>query len=170
MKQCPKCSVLIKNSTHFHRHVKRCGTTEHRVQCPFCPKTYSRNDDLKKHIKKKHPQPTPTPAPGFTFNHTTHCGTAATRYQCLQCPLTFSRKDSLQRHKQRQHSKNPPRFYCPVVRDSHVNKAGIFIWSPCAARINLATTVGFVLHPLQDPPTCRNTCDFSTDESVETRT
>ena len=49
---CPKCGKKISNRGNFSRHKKHCGTSEHRVQCPHCPKTYSRKDDLKAHVKK----------------------------------------------------------------------------------------------------------------------
>lgn len=51
---CPKCGKKISNRGNFSRHKKHCGTSEHRVQCPHCPKTYSRKDDLKAHVKKFH--------------------------------------------------------------------------------------------------------------------
>ena len=51
---CPKCGRKINNRCNFSRHKKRCGTHEHRVQCPHCPKTYSRPDDLKRHVRKFH--------------------------------------------------------------------------------------------------------------------
>ena len=44
----------IKNGGNFSRHKNYCGTSEHQVDCPHCTKTYSRKDDLKKHIKKFH--------------------------------------------------------------------------------------------------------------------
>ena len=111
MKQCPKCGALIKNSTHFHRHVKRCGTEEHRAQCPFCPKSYSRNDDLKKHIKNQHPQPTVIPPPAFTcekcqktfhyemaFNvHQQNCGKDKP-FKCGTCGKRFARQSTLKHH------------------------------------------------------------------------
>ena len=112
MKQCPKCQVLIKNSTHYHRHVKRCGSEQHRAQCPFCPKSYSRNDDLKKHLKQKHPQPTATaPLPAFTcekcqkafcyqtaFNvHEKNCGLDKP-FQCSTCGKCFAKKSTLEKH------------------------------------------------------------------------
>lgn len=119
MKQCPKCSVLIKNSTHFHRHVKRCGTEQHRAQCPFCPKSYSRNDDLKKHIKQKHPQPaTAIPPPAFTCEkckksfsyqtavnlHYKHCGKDKP-FQCTTCGKCFARQATLEQHLQEHQQK-----------------------------------------------------------------
>ena len=109
-KRCPKCGVWIKHSTHFHRHIKRCGTTAHRAQCPFCPKSYSRNDDLKKHLKQKHPQPAPTP-PGFTCDkcnktfsyemafklHKKHCGKDNLKlFKCTNCEKCFTRKSTLE--------------------------------------------------------------------------
>lgn len=51
---CPKCGKKISNRGNFSRHKKHCGTSEHRVQCPHCPKTYSRKDDLKAQVKKFH--------------------------------------------------------------------------------------------------------------------
>ena len=54
-KQCPKCGVWIKDSTHFHRHVKRCGEEQHRVKCLHRDKTFSRGDALKRHINTAHP-------------------------------------------------------------------------------------------------------------------
>ena len=60
MDKVRKCGVWIKYSTHFHRHVKRCGTTGHRVSCPQCSITFARRDDMKSHIKKKHPEPVVT--------------------------------------------------------------------------------------------------------------
>ena len=51
---CPKSGKKISNRGTFSRHKKHCGTSEHRVQCPHCPKTYSRKDDLKAHVEKFH--------------------------------------------------------------------------------------------------------------------
>ena len=55
---CPKCGKTIKDRGNFFRHKKRCGTSEHRVQCLHCHKTYSRKDDLKKHVRKFHSEAT----------------------------------------------------------------------------------------------------------------
>ena len=112
MKQCPKCGILIKSTNNFHRHVKRCGTEQHRAQCPFCDKNYSRNDDLKKHLKEKHPQPTTaTSSPAFTcdkcqktfcyqtaFNlHCKHCGVEKP-HKCTTCGKCFVKKATLEKH------------------------------------------------------------------------
>ena len=51
---CPKCGRKINNWGNFSRLKKRCGTSEYRVQCAHCPKTYSRPDNLKKHFKNAH--------------------------------------------------------------------------------------------------------------------
>ena len=51
---CPKCGKKIKNRGKFSRHKKHCGTSEHLVQCPHCPKKYSRKDYLKKQVRKFH--------------------------------------------------------------------------------------------------------------------
>ena len=148
-KTCFKCGTWIKHSTNFHRHVKRCGTTEHRAQCPFCPKSYSRKKDLNKHIMQKHPPinganammqickrpkityPRPCPkcgkelSRGSFFRHTKQCGTTEHRYHCPHCPLTFSQKDNLQRHVQQQHSKTPRWFTCPKCGKPFTTKEGM---------------------------------------------
>ena len=117
-KKCPKCGVWIKHSTHFHRHVKRCGTTEHRIQCPYCPKTYSRKDDLKKHLTEKHSELVATQ--GFCcrnckkpfqyemalYLHEEHCGKEKAKpFQCTfaNCGKRFSRKATLEHHQQHAH-------------------------------------------------------------------
>lgn len=108
MKQCPKCGTLIKNNTHFHRHVKRCGTEDHRAQCPFCCKSYSRNDDLKKHLKQHHPQPAPTTTPSPTFT-------------CEKCQKTFCYQTAFNVHKQNCGLDKP--FKCTICGKCFVKKA-----------------------------------------------
>lgn len=111
--KCPKCGVHIKSANNFHRHVKRCGTSEHRAQCPFCPKSFSRNDDLKTHLKKKHPQTAVTS--GFTCDkcqktftyemtlnvHQNSCGVEKAKpFKCTfpECGKSFTRKFTLEQH------------------------------------------------------------------------
>ena len=117
-KKCPKCGVWIKHSTYFHRHVKRCGTTEHRIQCPYCPKMYSRKDDLKKHLTEKHSELVATQ--GFCcrnckkpfqyemalYLHEEHCGKEKAKpFQCTfaNCGKCFFRKATLEHHQQHAH-------------------------------------------------------------------
>ena len=38
----------------LYRHVKRCGTEQHRRKYLYCGKTFSRKDGIKRHMKKKH--------------------------------------------------------------------------------------------------------------------
>ena len=117
-KTCPKCSTIFKHSTHFHRHVKRCGTTEHNLQCPYCLQIFTRKDNLKTHMKKKHPQSAPLPIQGFTcdkcqkvfvyempFNvHQKSCGKDKPKpFQCTfsGCGKSFTRKSTLDDHQKR---------------------------------------------------------------------
>ena len=117
-KKCPKCGVLIKHSTHFHRHVKRCGTTEHQVSCPFCPKTFTRKDNLKTHIKKKHAERSNAKEhrcencqKTFSYEmayqlHRGHCGKEKAKpFKCTfaNCGKCFSRKSTLEHHQQHTH-------------------------------------------------------------------
>ena len=117
-KKCPKCGGLIKHSTHFHRHVRRCGTSEHRVQCPYCPKMYSRKDDLKKHLKKKHAEVVSRKdyccencKKAFAYElalhlHEERCGkTKPKPFKCTfaDCGKCFARKSTLVHHQQHAH-------------------------------------------------------------------
>ena len=113
---CPKCGVIIKHRGDYYRHVKRCGTTEHRVSCPYCPKTFSRKDDMNKHVKQKHPTcPKPN---GFrcrrcqkSFHHEENllahqrmCG-AVKKFKCPHpgCNKTFTRKAFMEHHRDHDH-------------------------------------------------------------------
>ena len=117
MRQCPKCGVLIKHATHYYRHLKGCGTTANRVQCSHCPKTYSRKDKLREHIKKQHPETISLPQYGcgicekkFRYEmafkqHQKSCGIDKPRpFKCNTCGKCFTRKATLEDH-QRIHQK-----------------------------------------------------------------
>lgn len=51
---CPKCGKKINNRSDFFRHKKRCGTSEHRVQCPQCPLTFAYKGNMDLHIRQQH--------------------------------------------------------------------------------------------------------------------
>lgn len=117
-KQCPKCGVWIKHSTHFHRHVKFCGTAEYRVSCPYCPVTFARRDDLKRHLKKKHPELAESQGyccgncqKPFQYEmalhlHEEHRGKEKPKpFKCTfaDCGKCFSRKSILEHHQQHYH-------------------------------------------------------------------
>ena len=122
MKQCPKCGVLIKHATHYYRHLKGCGTTANRVQCPHCPSTFSRKDSLQKHVRKQHPEinsPSPSAAvPRFKCDicekqfryemaykqHRKCCGVDKPKpFKCSTCGKCFTRKATLKDHQQQVH-------------------------------------------------------------------
>ena len=50
---CPTCGKEL-NRRHFFRHMKRCGTFEHQVQCPQCPLTFGRKDTMQYHLRQQH--------------------------------------------------------------------------------------------------------------------
>ena len=53
-KACPKCNTVIKDKGNYSRRIRRCGTSEHRVNCPCCDTTFFRMDACKRHIKNIH--------------------------------------------------------------------------------------------------------------------
>ena len=50
---CPTCGKHF-NSSHFFQHKRRCGTTEHRVLCLFCPLTFAYKQDMEWHVRQQH--------------------------------------------------------------------------------------------------------------------
>ena len=78
--------------------MKRCGTTEHRAQCRFCSKSYSRQDDLKNHLKKNHPQAATSSSPS-PFN-------------CDKCQKTFNYEMAFNVHRKSCGVEKPKPFKC----------------------------------------------------------
>ena len=120
---CPTCGKHF-NSSHFFQHKKRCGTTEHRVQCLFCPLTFAYKQDMEWHVRQQHSN---NP---FRFPCTI-CGTELTSaknlrlhvetvhsikkpcFGCWYCNATFTWKADRQRHMRRVHGR--------ICREQEVN-------------------------------------------------
>ena len=105
-KQCPQVC--------YHRHVKHCGTTEHRVSCHYCPQRFSRKDLCQCHIKKKHADLSKTfhcKECKKTFRYEMalhlpeeHCGPEKPKpFKCSDCGKFFTRKATLEHHQQHFH-------------------------------------------------------------------
>ena len=80
MFHCPKCSFVFKRQEHYYRHIKRFGTTQHRVHCPHCSATFSRKDAMRRHLKQQHP------------------GQEIKSFTCSQCQKTFHHQENLLSH------------------------------------------------------------------------
>ncbi|KAJ8894852.1 hypothetical protein PR048_000159 [Dryococelus australis] len=51
---CPNCNKGYSLRTNLLRHFKfECGK-EPRFHCPYCPHKSARNDDMQKHIQRRH--------------------------------------------------------------------------------------------------------------------
>ena len=53
---CPTCGIKINNRSNFSRHRKYCGKKIDPVPCPHCQTTFTRKDDMLRHVRKFHSQ------------------------------------------------------------------------------------------------------------------
>ena len=53
-RSCPVCGTKISNRSNFARHKKFCGKKVDPVPCPHCNSTFTRKDDMKRHVRKFH--------------------------------------------------------------------------------------------------------------------
>ena len=92
---CPKCGITILHDGNYYRHVKRCGTEQHRMKCLYYDKTFSRKDDMKKHMKKKHLE---------------HSGET---FACTKCKKSFYYEENLITHQRACGKETLRKFNCP---------------------------------------------------------
>ena len=98
-KTCPKCGAVFKHPSHCYRHMRRCGTPEHRVSCHHCDKTFPRKDLWQRHMKKAHPV------------QKTFC--------CSTCNKAFEHEMALQHHEERCGKDRPKPFNCANCFEKH---------------------------------------------------
>lgn len=53
-RRCPSCGSHISNRSNFARHKKYCGKKTDPVQCSYCESTFTRPDDMKRHVRNHH--------------------------------------------------------------------------------------------------------------------
>ena len=51
---CPDCGTHINNRSNFSRHRKHCGKKAEPVPCPHCDASFTRKDDMLRHVRKYH--------------------------------------------------------------------------------------------------------------------
>ena len=51
---CPTCGTKINNWSNFSCHKKYCGKKIDPVPCPHCESTFTRKDDMLRHVRKFH--------------------------------------------------------------------------------------------------------------------
>ena len=111
---CPTCGKKL-NRGHFCHHKKRCGTLEHRVQCPFCLLTFAYKRGMQHHVRQQHSNTLRFPctiyglvltgAKGLRVHVETVHSTQKPRYVCWFCNATFTRNDNRQIHMRRFHGR-----------------------------------------------------------------
>lgn len=120
---CLTCGQQL-NKGHFSHHKKRCGATEHRYHCQFCPLSFTQKGSMQRHVRQQHSNnPLPFPC--------TMCGTELTRAKnlrlhmetvhadqkpCFGCwffPTAFTRKSARQNHMRRVHGR--------ICREQEIN-------------------------------------------------
>ena len=52
--ECHLCSFNSKHKHSINRHIEIQHGAPQKIKCPICPKTFSRKDHLKTHLKKIH--------------------------------------------------------------------------------------------------------------------
>lgn len=78
---------------HFFSHKKKCGTLEHRVQCPLCPLTFAFKKDMQWHVRQQH-------------------SNNPLRFPCTICDQEFSSTQNLRLHMVTIHVDIPPCYCC----------------------------------------------------------
>ncbi|XP_078577836.1 uncharacterized protein LOC144862873 [Branchiostoma floridae x Branchiostoma japonicum] len=79
-KRCPNCNTPFSRDNDLKYHVKRC----HDCACQDCNETFSHEQKLKRHMAKYHTE----------------------RFKCSHCDKTFPQKRNLVRHQQKLHNIN----------------------------------------------------------------
>ncbi len=97
--KCTYCSMSFAWKCFLDRHLVA-HTNEKKFACQFCSETFKRNDALKLHQLKRHPE---------------YVG--STPYKCDQCGVFFSCKSENDRHMRRVHSDLRP-YSCSLCNKS----------------------------------------------------
>lgn len=108
MKQCPKCSVLMRDHRKFHRHVKDCLILNK-------PDAIS-NEQIHTSPKECTRETT------SSIQSSQSTGTEKQRVKCPYCPKMFSTKGNYQRHIKEKHSENREIIECPFCPLSFTQK------------------------------------------------
>ena len=101
---------------YFFQHKRRCGMTEHRVQCPHCPLTFAYKGNVDLHIRQRHsnnPLRFPcticgkilTTARNLRLHMETFHADEKPCFGCWYCDTRFTRKNNRQRHMRRYHER-----------------------------------------------------------------
>ena len=91
-RSCPTCGKHF-NSRHFLEHKKRCGKTEHRVHCLFCPLTFAFKHDMRRHVRQQHSK-------------------NPFRFPCTICGTELTRAENLRLHMETIHADQKPCYRC----------------------------------------------------------
>ena len=118
------CEFTNKRSYNVKRHVKlrHCNSRPEPQQvenynCQHCLFTASRQDSLKRHLKKKY----------FPYqNLTVSNGSREQVLMCPQCPKTFIRQNNLDSHMLQKHEKEGNVFTCPHCHTKYIKK---YLWT-----------------------------------------
>ena len=102
---CPTCFLSYASEPSLVRHFNKLHILKDepppQVQCPGCPKVFTKFANMTSHFNQKH---TPNP----------------TRYFCGYCPMTFSQRSSRINHIDRVHMKRHKR--CKLCKKLYINK------------------------------------------------
>jgi len=148
---CSMCNVRFNTKDKLNMHEIIHANDKKPVICPYCDKSYSRRDKLRKHVEKIHPglpMPEPTspaaakkaknltqdekPAPkepkppGEKVNVVTVTINGQTKYKCPECDTMFSYHKGCVRHVRMFHRGEKNDFACPLCPLSYKDNKGLY--------------------------------------------
>ena len=89
---CPTCGKKLSKGRFFN-HKKRCGTTEHRIQCPWCALTFGEKINMQCHVRQQH-------------------SNNPLRFHCTMCGKALASKQNLRLHMETVLGDKKPSFGC----------------------------------------------------------
>jgi len=153
---CSLCSVRFNTKDKLTMHEIIHANDKKPVMCPYCDKSYSRRDKLRKHVEKIHPglampdpvspppkkaglpkivkppkqklpkEKLPKETPGEKVNVITVTINGQTKFKCPECDTMFSYQKGCVRHMKMFHNGEKGDFSCPLCPLSYKDNKGLY--------------------------------------------
>ena len=149
---CVLCPVRFNNKSKLEMHERVHAKANKPVVCPYCEKSYSKRDKLKKHIEKIHPglkmpdpsTPSPakqtkgsplrlsakpvqnSPSPRSKIEMETVIVNGQSKFKCPKCDTLFSYQKGCVRHVKMFHNDETRRFACTLCPLKYNDSKGLY--------------------------------------------